>query len=83
MGHNLMGLDIGDCLLCPSASCTMPPKQLHKLTTDEVALLVIAARLVEIIKAHAELSLLSNEVQVFWNRKIGLDEWCVACSSVN
>jgi hypothetical protein len=61
-------------LLCPSASFIMPPKQLHKLTTDEVALLVVAARLAEIVKAHAELSPLSNEVQVFWNTKIGLDE---------
>ena len=45
-----------------------------ELTADEVMLLVVAARLATLVKEYAELLPLTEEIQFFWDGKIGREE---------
>ena len=45
-----------------------------ELTTDEVMLLVVAAWLATLVKEYAELPPLTEEIQFFWDGKIGREE---------
>jgi hypothetical protein len=45
-----------------------------ELTADEVTLLVVAARLAALVKEYAELPPLTEEIQFFWDGKIGREE---------
>lgn len=52
----------------------MPPANPKELTADEVALLVVAARLTDLVKAYADHPTFTEEIQFYWNQKIGKQE---------
>ena len=45
-----------------------------ELTADEVTLLVVAAWLAALVKEYVELPPLTEEIQFFWDGKIGREE---------